>query len=69
MKARNTILFQKAADREDGRLVQVWMPGSFIEQRGGGVEEVKTIILQISPGMDSILVVQLLSHVRLFVTP
>ena len=69
MKARNTTLFQKAADREDGRLVQVWMPGSFIEQREGGVEEVKTIILQMSPGMASILVVQLLSRVQFFVTP
>ena len=27
-------------------LVGVWMPGSFIEQRKGGVEEVKTITLQ-----------------------
>ena len=32
-------------------LVGVWMPGSFIEQRKGGVEEVKTITLQISSGM------------------
>ena len=29
------------------------MPGSFIGQRGRGVENVKTIILQISPGMFS----------------
>ena len=68
VQARNTPLFWKAADREDGRLVQVWMPGSFIERRWGGIEEVKTIILQIFPGMASSLVVQLLSHVRLFVT-
>ena len=32
-------------------LVGVWMLGSFIEQRKGGVEEVKTITLQISSGM------------------
>ena len=40
-------LFRKLADREDGRLMSpknhligVWMPVSFIEQRGGGDEEV-----------------------------
>ena len=40
-------LFGKPADREDGRivsqkdhLIRVWMPVSFIEQRGGGGEEV-----------------------------
>ena len=41
-------LFRKPADREDGglgppkiHLIRVWMPVSFIEQRGGGGEEVK----------------------------
>ena len=41
-------LFRKLADREDDRLmsqnnhlVEVWMPGSFIEQRGGGGSKVK----------------------------
>ena len=41
-------LFGKPADREDGglgspksHLIGVWMPVSFIEQRGGGGEEVK----------------------------
>ena len=41
-------LFRKPADREDGglgspqnRLISVWMAVSFIEQRGGGGEEVK----------------------------
>ena len=29
------------------------MPGSFIGQRGRGVEDMKTIILHISPGMAS----------------
>ena len=39
-------LFQKSTDQEDGRLtsqnnylVGVWMPGSFIEQRERGDEE------------------------------
>ena len=41
-------LLGKPADQEDGRLVspknhliRVWMSVSFIEQRGGGGEEVK----------------------------
>ena len=41
-------LFRKLADREDGRfmsqnnhLVSFWMPGSFIEQRRGGVKKTK----------------------------
>ena len=40
VKARNTTLFRKPADREDGRLtsqnnhlVEAWMPGSFMDQR------------------------------------
>ena len=47
-ETRNTTLFGKPADREDSRLksqnnhlIRVWMPVSFIEQRGGGDEEVK----------------------------
>ena len=39
-EARNTTLFGKLADREDGRLmpqnnhlVGVWIPGSFMDQR------------------------------------
>ena len=54
------ILFRKLVDLEDGSLSLkitilggVWIPGSFIEQRRGGVE-VKTIILQISPGMATL---------------
>ena len=45
-------LFGKLTDQEDGRLtsqnnhlVGVWMPISLIDQREGGVEEVKTIFL------------------------
>ena len=60
VEATNTTLFRKPADEEDGRLmsqnnhlVRVLVPGSFIGQRGRGVENVKTIILQISPGMFS----------------
>ena len=48
VEARSTTLFGEPADQEDGRLVSrknhligVWMPVSFIEQRGGGDEEVK----------------------------
>ena len=48
VEARNTTLFGKLADQEDGRLksrdnqlIGVWMPVSFIAQRGGGDEEVK----------------------------
>ena len=47
-EARNTTLFGKPADWEDGilmswnkHLVRVWMPGSFIEQRVREVEKVK----------------------------
>ena len=54
------ILFRKLVDLENGRLVSqnnhlvgVQIPGSFVEHRRGGVE-VKTIILQISPGMASL---------------
>ena len=46
IEERNTTLFGKPDDREDGRLmsqnnhlVGVWMPGSFIEQRGGEVSK------------------------------
>ena len=49
------------------------MPGSFIGQRGGGVEQVKTITLQISPGMadlrELLCYVELLYRVQLFVIP
>jgi len=49
------------------------MPGSFIGQRGGGVEEVKTITLQISPGMadlrELLCCVESLYRVQLFVSP
>ena len=48
VEARNTSLFRKPEDREEGRLksqnnhlIGVWMPVSFIVQRGGGDEEVK----------------------------
>ena len=48
VEARNTTLFGKRADWEDGglksqnnHLIGVWMPLSFIAQRGGGDEEVK----------------------------
>ena len=48
IEARNTTSFRKPADIEDGRLVSpkshllgVWMPASFIEQRGRGGEEIK----------------------------
>ena len=48
VEARNTTLFGKLADREDGglvspknHLIRVWMPVSFIAQRRGGDEEVK----------------------------
>lgn len=48
LEARNTTLFKKLADQEDGRLMSqnsrlmgAWMLGSFIEQRGEGGEEVK----------------------------
>ena len=61
VEAGNEILFGKLAEWEDGRLMsqnnhlaRVWMPVSFLGQRGGGVEEVKIIILQISPGMASL---------------
>ena len=62
VEARKTTLFGKPADREDGRLgsprnhlIGVWMPVSFIAQRGGGDEEVKRpYVLQISPGMASL---------------
>lgn len=38
------LYFRKLADQEDGRLMSqnnllVWMPDSFMGQRGGGVEE------------------------------
>jgi len=39
---------------QNNHLARVWMPVSFLGQRGGGVEEVKIIILQISPGMASL---------------
>ena len=55
--ARNATSFRKPANQEDGRLmsqnnhlVRVWMPGSFYRR----VEEVKTIILPISPGMANL---------------
>ena len=48
IEARNTTLFRKPADREDGRLKSqnnhltlVWMAGSSLKQRGRGGEEVK----------------------------
>ena len=48
VESRNTSLFGKPADGEDGRLksqnnyvIGVWMPVSFIAQRGGGDEEVR----------------------------
>ena len=48
IEARSLPLFGKLADREDGRLmsqnnhlVSFWTPGSFIEQRWGGVEKTK----------------------------
>ena len=48
VEARNNDCIRKAADQEDGRLkspknhlIGVWMPVSFIAQRGGGDEEVK----------------------------
>ena len=53
-------LFGKLVDQEDDRtsqnnhLVSIWMPTSFTEQRRGGVEEAKTIILQITHGMVSL---------------
>ena len=57
VEARNTTLFGKSADQEDGRLasqnnhlVGVWMPVSFMGQRWGGGEETKEtrpLILQI----------------------
>ena len=44
----NMTLFQKFTDQEDGtpmsqnnQMVEVWMPGSFIEHRVGGGEEIK----------------------------
>ena len=47
-EARNMTLFRELADQEDGRLISqndhligVWVPTSFIEQRGKGGEEVK----------------------------
>ena len=47
-EARNRTLYGKPADQEGGRLVslinhlmRVWMPVSFIAERGGGDEEVK----------------------------
>ena len=48
VEARKNYFILKAADREDGRLVPqnnrlitVWMPGSFIDQRWWGGEEAK----------------------------
>ena len=48
VETRNMTLFGKPAGREDGRLksqnnhlIGVWMPVSFIAQRGGGDEEVE----------------------------
>jgi len=48
VEARNRTLFGKLADQKDGRLISqndhligVWVPMSFIEQRGKGGEEVK----------------------------
>ena len=48
VEAGNTTLFAQPADREGGGLMSpinhlnaVWMPVSFIAQRGGGDEEVK----------------------------
>ena len=38
---------------QNNHLVRVRVPGSFIGQSGRGVEDVKTIILHISPGMAS----------------
>ena len=63
VEARNTILFRKPADQEDGRLMfqnnhlfGVWMPGSFMDQRwqGGGNKVKRPLILQISPRMASL---------------
>ena len=59
-EARNMTLFEKLVDQDDRTMsqnnhhVSVWMPASFIEQRRGGVEEAKTIILQITHGMVSL---------------
>lgn len=39
---------------QNNHLVRVWMPDSFLGQRRGGVEEVKIIILQISPRTASL---------------
>ena len=46
IEARDTILFRKPENQEDGRLLYqnnhlngVWMLGCFIEQRGGNSEE------------------------------
>ena len=46
VEARNTTLFGKPADREDGRLVsqnnhlvEVWMPAYFMDQRWGEVKK------------------------------
>ena len=60
---RNTTLFRKPADQEDGRIMsqnnhhlEVWMPGYFTDGSKG--EEVKLkkrpLILQISPGIASL---------------
>jgi len=46
VEARNTTLFGKLPDQEDGRLMSqnnhligIWMPGSFIDQRWGKVRK------------------------------
>ena len=66
VEAGSTALFRKLADLEDGRLIcqnnhfgVAWMPGAFYRTEWGGcvggVEKVKTIILQVSPGKASLL--------------
>ena len=40
---------------QNDHLVGVWLPGSFIEQRGGEVSKSeKPLILQLPPGMTSL---------------
>ena len=61
VEPRNSTLFRKPADGEDGKrmsqnnhLVVVWMPGSFTEHRDGGSKVKRPLTLQISPGMASL---------------
>ena len=65
VEARNTTLFGKSADWEDGRLVPqnnhlvgVWMPRSFVEsewkKQWGSKEKVSSVLQNISKGMASL---------------